>query len=85
LEKVCWPVSANLHVDRDRLGFPRFAAKNRPDPRYCHIARFKFLDWLHAGQPVVVGRDFQQGLIVRLIGKGGLRFEFHRVPPSCWL
>src|ERR1700692_1934933 len=60
----------------------RFGAKNGPDPRYGHIARFKLLDRLHARQPVVVGRDFRHGLIVRPFSKGGLRFEFHRVPPS---
>jgi hypothetical protein len=40
-----------------------------------------FLTGLTPGRPFVVGCDFRQGLIVRPFGKGGLRFEFHRVPP----
>jgi hypothetical protein len=33
------------------------------------FTRFKLLDWLHAGQPVLVGRDFRHGLIIRPLGK----------------
>lgn len=27
---------------------------------------------------------FPASLVIRRLGKGGLRFEFHRIPPSCW-